>query len=327
MVDHLTSQDRLPTREVLFNDLLSLMACHAAVRAGDRLDAGGDGRPAGAAPPGRRPPPLPARPADGAAVQQARPRTAVPAGVNADQRSQPAVAEIGAAGCSFVNKGLEYRPAAWSFGHCPTCQQDVVVRLEEVFEVWYLNGLIPLTRSLTGQRARCDFCDRAVGEVIDWDGVPCGTGRRPKGYPHYGANSEARWCQEYPAFVRCTVAFAPLVRGRSVRRTPAGVDPARDGGGARPGWWSAFLWLSGCSRTSSFRHRGTNSGSSSPAPSSAGSAGSTRGAFTEFLILCATARYAKIEARPSEFWSRPVPRRRTLRVVQQPHPQGSERSL
>ncbi len=37
VVDHLTAKDRPPTREALFNDLLSLMACHAAVRAGDRL--------------------------------------------------------------------------------------------------------------------------------------------------------------------------------------------------------------------------------------------------------------------------------------------------
>jgi len=37
VVDHLVSKDRPPTREILFNDLLSLMACHAAVRAGDRL--------------------------------------------------------------------------------------------------------------------------------------------------------------------------------------------------------------------------------------------------------------------------------------------------
>jgi DNA mismatch repair protein MutL len=37
VVDHLTSQERAPSREVLFNDLISLMACHAAVRAGDRL--------------------------------------------------------------------------------------------------------------------------------------------------------------------------------------------------------------------------------------------------------------------------------------------------
>jgi DNA mismatch repair protein MutL len=37
VVDHLMSQERPPTRDVLFNDLLSLMACHSAVRAGDRL--------------------------------------------------------------------------------------------------------------------------------------------------------------------------------------------------------------------------------------------------------------------------------------------------
>jgi DNA mismatch repair protein MutL len=37
VVDHLLAQDRTPSRDVLFNDLLSLMACHAAVRAGDRL--------------------------------------------------------------------------------------------------------------------------------------------------------------------------------------------------------------------------------------------------------------------------------------------------
>jgi DNA mismatch repair protein MutL len=37
VVDHLCGQDRPPPREVLFNDLLSLMACHAAVRSGDRL--------------------------------------------------------------------------------------------------------------------------------------------------------------------------------------------------------------------------------------------------------------------------------------------------
>jgi DNA mismatch repair protein MutL len=37
VVDHLVGRERPPSREVLFNDLLSLMACHAAVRAGDRL--------------------------------------------------------------------------------------------------------------------------------------------------------------------------------------------------------------------------------------------------------------------------------------------------
>jgi DNA mismatch repair protein MutL len=37
VVDHLASKDRVPTREQLFNDLLSLMACHSAVRSGDPL--------------------------------------------------------------------------------------------------------------------------------------------------------------------------------------------------------------------------------------------------------------------------------------------------
>jgi DNA mismatch repair protein MutL len=37
VIDHLLSNEQLPGREVLLNDLLSLLACHAAVRAGDRL--------------------------------------------------------------------------------------------------------------------------------------------------------------------------------------------------------------------------------------------------------------------------------------------------
>jgi DNA mismatch repair protein MutL len=37
VVDHLMSKERLPTREQLLADLMSLMACHAAVRSGDPL--------------------------------------------------------------------------------------------------------------------------------------------------------------------------------------------------------------------------------------------------------------------------------------------------
>jgi DNA mismatch repair protein MutL len=37
IVDHLTGRERLPTREQLLSDLMSLMACHAAVRSGDAL--------------------------------------------------------------------------------------------------------------------------------------------------------------------------------------------------------------------------------------------------------------------------------------------------
>jgi len=39
IVDHLLQHERLPPREVLFNHLLSLMACHSAIRAGERLSS------------------------------------------------------------------------------------------------------------------------------------------------------------------------------------------------------------------------------------------------------------------------------------------------
>jgi DNA mismatch repair protein MutL len=38
VVDHLCGKDRPPSREHVFNDILSLMACHSAVRAGDPLN-------------------------------------------------------------------------------------------------------------------------------------------------------------------------------------------------------------------------------------------------------------------------------------------------
>ena len=37
VVDFLASQDRLPSRDILLTELLSRMACHAAVRSGDAL--------------------------------------------------------------------------------------------------------------------------------------------------------------------------------------------------------------------------------------------------------------------------------------------------
>jgi DNA mismatch repair protein MutL len=39
VVEHLTAQERVPSREQFLSDLLSLMACHAAVRSGDPLTA------------------------------------------------------------------------------------------------------------------------------------------------------------------------------------------------------------------------------------------------------------------------------------------------
>jgi DNA mismatch repair protein MutL len=37
VADYLVGKDALPTRQAMLNDLLALTACHAAVRAGDRL--------------------------------------------------------------------------------------------------------------------------------------------------------------------------------------------------------------------------------------------------------------------------------------------------
>jgi DNA mismatch repair protein MutL len=37
VIDYVLRKERVPSREQLLNDLLSLMACHAAMRAGDRL--------------------------------------------------------------------------------------------------------------------------------------------------------------------------------------------------------------------------------------------------------------------------------------------------
>ncbi len=37
VIDYVLSKERVPSREQLLHDLLSLMACHAAVRAGDRV--------------------------------------------------------------------------------------------------------------------------------------------------------------------------------------------------------------------------------------------------------------------------------------------------
>ena len=37
MIEHLLSRERVPSREQLLHELLSLMACHTVVRAGDRL--------------------------------------------------------------------------------------------------------------------------------------------------------------------------------------------------------------------------------------------------------------------------------------------------
>lgn len=70
VVDQLVSKERLPDREQLLNDLLSLMACHAAVRRGP-TDQGRDCFPSGPASPGPGLAPLPQWPANLDPVQPA----------------------------------------------------------------------------------------------------------------------------------------------------------------------------------------------------------------------------------------------------------------
>ena len=65
--------------EELLHEVLDMMACKAAVKAGDPLTAGGDRGAAGAARAGRALQQLPARPADDAAAVAAGPGEAVQA--------------------------------------------------------------------------------------------------------------------------------------------------------------------------------------------------------------------------------------------------------
>jgi hypothetical protein len=70
-----------------------------------------------------------------------------------------------------LNWRTSNRLTGWSFGHCGSCQQEGVARLEKVVAVLYLNGIIPLYKKDKGQVARCDFCGRSVEDVRDWEGI------------------------------------------------------------------------------------------------------------------------------------------------------------
>jgi hypothetical protein len=69
------------------------------------------------------------------------------------------------------NWKTSYRPIGWSLGHCSSCQQEGVVQLENVVEVFYLYDVIPLSENLKGKIARCDFCRRHVENARDWRGI------------------------------------------------------------------------------------------------------------------------------------------------------------
>ena len=79
VVEHLSGKGRMPTHEQFLSEIMSLMACHAAVRSGDPFTAGGDCRPGihETFRPGC--PSLPAWPTNSIAIHTAGPRPAVPA--------------------------------------------------------------------------------------------------------------------------------------------------------------------------------------------------------------------------------------------------------
>ena len=68
LLERLLSAGKQPDRRDLLDELLHTIACKAAIKAGDRLCAGGDRRAVGAAAPDRRPAPLPPRPPHRAGV-------------------------------------------------------------------------------------------------------------------------------------------------------------------------------------------------------------------------------------------------------------------
>ncbi len=83
IVERLLAGGKALERRDLVDELLHMMSCKAAVKAGDRAHARGDRGPARAAAPGPRHPPLPPRPADRAGVDPRRAGPAVPAHLKA----------------------------------------------------------------------------------------------------------------------------------------------------------------------------------------------------------------------------------------------------
>ena len=77
LAEHLHTHPLPPTRDALVAELLHMVACKAAVKAGDKLSAGRNQGTPRAPPSRRRLAPLPTRPAHGARVHQDRTREAI----------------------------------------------------------------------------------------------------------------------------------------------------------------------------------------------------------------------------------------------------------
>jgi hypothetical protein len=66
----------------------------------------------------------------------------------------------------------EYEPARWSFGYCPSCQQEGPLTLDDVYEVCYLWSLFQIDERLMDERvARCDFCRHLGAAERDGKGI------------------------------------------------------------------------------------------------------------------------------------------------------------
>jgi hypothetical protein len=70
-----------------------------------------------------------------------------------------------------VSATIHYRHVAWSAAFCPHCQQVEAARIEDEIEVVELY-FIPLSKQVTRQVARCDFCEREVDSVISERQIP-----------------------------------------------------------------------------------------------------------------------------------------------------------
>jgi hypothetical protein len=72
--------------------------------------------------------------------------------------------------------------AAWSFGYCKHCQQNVAVRRESFKYTLYLNAFIPLHHQV-GTITRCDFCERRIDFHAEWQAIDFSAWSPSEGLP------------------------------------------------------------------------------------------------------------------------------------------------
>ena len=116
LAEHLRTQPLPPTRDGLLAELLHMVACKAAVKAGQPLSPPEiDGTP-GTPAPGGRLASLPARPADRPGLHQGRPRKAVRPDLTRADR-EPAISGHNAGSSSFTRSTRRYHTIGGWRGH------------------------------------------------------------------------------------------------------------------------------------------------------------------------------------------------------------------